>query len=350
MNYIIPAILAFLFALLLWLIKRDKYLMVYDLTESDIFPSNLRNGKYFIIKVKNIGNKAIEDTFLKFQLSNGEIQKFSNSEPQLVENETKTQNEYVCKIPLLNPKEIIQFTITTESDNDFDKPQIKLRGKGVNGQLESTTDYNSILSSIIVPIVISIVLGLFGVTFIQKTLFKDNIGQKEIIEQLNEVKSTLKADSINTQLDILKKQSSELDSLISLREKGLPDREDEVFIIFNKSGLTDLFPSYISSVSETTYRNTGYFLFHQYLIDTKRKDRYIKALEYLGQVNGMANTSKANIFYLLYKIYTEQNDNTNAMRAIKECERVAPLLYAELIKNDKFYDINSLRKKLIISK
>jgi len=100
----------------------------------------------------------------------------------------------------------------------------------------------------------------------------------------------------------------------------------------------------------TTYRNTGYFLFHTYLVDLKRKNNYIEALEDLGQINGMANTSKATIYYLLYKIYTEQNDNTNAIRVIKECESVAPLLYAELMKNDKYYDINSLRKSLMTGK
>jgi len=250
MNYLIPAILAFLFALLLWLIKRDRFLMVYDLSESDIFPSNSRNGKYYILKVKNRGNKAIEDTSVKFQLTNCEILKYSNSEPRLIENESNTLKKYECKIPLLNPKEIIQFTITTESDSEFDAPQIKLRGKGVNGQLESSIDYNSILNSIIAPIAVSIIVGILGTTLLQKALFKDDSGQNEIIEQLNEVKSTLKVDSVNTQLNILKKQNSELDSLIALRKKGLPEREDDVFIVFNKTGLSGLFPKYIASVSE----------------------------------------------------------------------------------------------------
>jgi len=229
---------------------------------------------------------------------------------------------------------------------DFASPVIKIRGKGTNGQIESSIDY-SIVNSIVAPIVIAVIFTLLGSTFIQTIFLNDNSDQKKIIEGLNEFKTTLKTDSLS---NILIKQRAELDSLITLREMGAPEREDNIFITFNKSGLSDLFPKYISTVSETTYRNTAYFLFHNYLINPGRKDNYIIALENLGQIEGIVNTSKGTIYYLLYKIYNEQQDNKNAMKAIKNCEQVAPLLYVELMENDKYYDVGKLRKKFQMSK
>ena len=107
MKYIIPATLAFIVGFILWILKRDKYSLEYEIIESGIFPRDSGNGKYFVIKLKNNGNKPVEGADLKVSFNSGQIESVNFSNSDLIENLGKENNEMNCKIPLLNPSELM---------------------------------------------------------------------------------------------------------------------------------------------------------------------------------------------------------------------------------------------------
>jgi len=342
MNYIITAILAFLTGFLLWLVKRDKYLLYFYLIESDIFPSNNKKGKYYILKIKNKGNKVIENINIKLDFKTGNISKPTISDPELINDESINICDYSCKITSLNPKEIIQITITKESENNFDNPIINIRAKGVNGQKEVETDYSFILNSIIYPIVIAILIGYFGTTLVTKYFFNDT-SNLQILDQLKDVKTSIKKDSLSNKVNRLQRR---YDSLLRLEEQGLPDRQEIIFSILNKSGLTNLIPEILKNNDDITYKNSAFLLFNHYLIDKNNKTKYLKALKDLSETKDMYNGSKGIVFYLIYKLYKLENDTSNAAIAIDSCKKVAPLMEKHLMENDKYFKIDLLKSGL----
>ena len=89
-QYIIPAILGFLGGLFLWLIKRERLALEYDIEESDLFPRDGGVGKYFVCKLINSGNRAIENISLNIEITEGQIDCIEYSNSQLLTEEKQT--------------------------------------------------------------------------------------------------------------------------------------------------------------------------------------------------------------------------------------------------------------------
>jgi len=85
-TYLIPAIVTLIFGLVLgmslWYMQRDVRALEYNLTESEIFPIGKRVGRFFVIEIKNTGNKEIQNATFRIAFSTGHIEtaKFSNND------------------------------------------------------------------------------------------------------------------------------------------------------------------------------------------------------------------------------------------------------------------------------
>lgn len=105
LKYIIPAGLTLLVGYLLWIIKRDRYSMLYYMIESQPFPLDNEIGRFFDITLVNSGNKSIKNISYKVIFTSGRPKNVNFSDSELLINHVTTDNELSCQIPLLNPKE-----------------------------------------------------------------------------------------------------------------------------------------------------------------------------------------------------------------------------------------------------
>jgi hypothetical protein len=128
-----------------------------------------------------------------------------------------------------------------------------------------------------------------------------------------------------------------------------PDREDQIFAVLNKAGLSHIFPQIINTGSDITYRNTGFFLMHQFLIENEtNKQKIISAMENLQQLEEIAPTSRSITLYLLAKMEQTRGNHAKAADYLKKCKETAPLMYDHLMAQDPSYDLQSLKKWLLI--
>ncbi|MDZ4732869.1 MAG: hypothetical protein SGJ16_04680 [Nitrospirota bacterium] len=113
MKYIIPAALAFVFGLLLWQIQKDKLAIDYEVVESAVFPRESGNGKYYVVRIRNSGNKLVEKIDFTIAFEVGSVDSAAFSDPKLVTSLQKQPDLVSGIIPLLNPSETFSITITT---------------------------------------------------------------------------------------------------------------------------------------------------------------------------------------------------------------------------------------------
>ena len=124
MQYLIPAILAFIFGYILWQIQRKRVQFDYEIIKSEPFPRESGEGQYFIVRLRNSGNTAVEKTDLKISFSSGTIESKTYSNSELIQNISESESEISVLIPLLNPKEIFATTIREPQENKL--PDLRL--------------------------------------------------------------------------------------------------------------------------------------------------------------------------------------------------------------------------------
>jgi hypothetical protein len=312
MNYIISAILALAVGYILWQIKKERIALTYDLTESDNFPRDNGIGKYFVIKLRNSGNKAIENINLKVAFDSDIIETTSFSDETLLTDIERTGSVIKGNLPLLNPHEIFSITITTFSKSQISSPSFLARAIGVTAlPKEDTSSIN--LSPLIVAVV-AIAVTVFAAymgwdTFIKTQSFKN----VEVME----------TDNVH-------------------RPQGQPNSPQRIFSIFNRSGLSFLFSELIEKNGEVTYWKTGAFLMHKFLKDQRNRANYVSAMEKLIEIDEMHPSSLGFNLYLLAKMEQHQGNKERARKYLDECKKEAPLMYDYLMTQDSSYDTKSL--------
>ena len=86
-------------------------------------------------------------------------------------------------------------------------------------------------------------------------------------------------------------------------EQGEPDREQIVFSILNRAGLSYIIPGLISISGESlSYWKTGLHLMHSYLQNQKNAPKFIQALVQLSKEDSIAPSSKGFLLYLAGKL------------------------------------------------
>lgn len=356
MKFVIPVILTFIAGLLLWLIKRDRLSLEYDVAESEIFQHDDGYGKYFILSLKNNGNKAAENITYKIELNHGVIDSLQFSKPDLIVVGTQNESMVTGTIELLNPKEELRTTVTIKNARDFSRISVEVRGVGVTAVEKKTDSIPDYFQKILVvmTIAISISILFFVMTSLNQSEVNKSIANikgiqmigkdiEEISSQLEEkiAKRLKELTESQKELKMIKRQHEEQELK---RKQGEPTREQIIFAILNKAGLSKILPDLLSTSGEgLSYWKTGLFLIHSYLIDTKNTDRYVTALSEMAKTEIIAPSSKGFLLYLAGKIEKEEGKTSKAIEYFDMCKKETPLMYEHLMAQDPAYDLKLIQ-------
>lgn len=322
-QYLIPAILSLLVTLLggliLWRIKKERLSLQYDLIESGLFPRENGEGKYFVIKLKNTGNKAIENISLEIAFDTGAIETVRFSDRNLLSNVIQDSSKISASLPLLNPKEALDITITAIGKPSISTPRLIARAVGVTAVQAKEMEISVRSFTLAIALIASLTAAITMYVVVTQKFSKLRLTEAEELTLIKEIE----------------------------KRQG-PEREDQIFAVLNKAGLGHVFPQLISTGSDITYKNTGFFLMHLFLVENEpNKQKVISAMENLLQLEEIAPTSRSIIFYLLAKMEQTKGNHSKAADYLKKCKEEAPLMYDHLMAQDPSYDLQSLRKWLL---
>lgn len=295
-GYLIGAIAALIVWFIQWRIQKDKLKLVYSLKKTDSFPSGTEIGQAFRILITNTGNKPVLDCKCRVHFATGKIDSFKFSADHLVSEISSKERSIDSFIPLLNPKDSLELTITCKNEISIDKPAIDVRAIGVTAKAKAEKDWTS-----------WIVLSILGALIIWFVFF-DN--EKE--------------------------------------DRTIPTTQDHIFTVLNEAGLPEIFPQIIASNPEdVSYKNTAFILFHNFLVDEKNQEKYVIGLRKLTEVDeSVRPNSRSTIFYLLAKAEQFRNNKEKADEYFSKSKEVAPATYNYLMSKDGFYDLRALQKSL----
>ena len=330
MNYIIPAILALLVGYILWQIKRDRAALTYEMTESDNFPRESGIGKYFVIKLRNSGNKAIEKINLNIDFDSDVIETATFSDVSLLTDLDKT-NAYIRSVlPLLNPREVFSITVTTLSKNQISSPKIVARAIGTTALPREFSATSSLFPHLLITVAVALVSVFAGYYVVWDIFNPKSIKRIEVIKSdVDELKSRFEKDRQKF-------------------EQGEPESQQYIFSVFNRAGISYLFPELIEKNGEVLYWKTGAFLMHKFLKDHRNRDKYINAMEILIDAKDIAPSSLGFNLYLLSKMEQHIGNKEKAKNYLEQCKNKTPLMYDYLMSQDDYYDTKAL--ELLLNK
>ena len=325
-QYLIPAILSLLVTLfgglILWRIKREKLSLQYALIESGSFPREKGEGKYFVIRLKNSGNKAIENSSLEIAFDTGSIETVRFSDKKLLSAFTQDKSKLSGTLPLLNPKEELDITITAIGISSISTPIISARAIGVTAVQSKEIEISVKNFTWVIGFITSLVAAITMYVVVNHEVSKIEMSKEELRAAIQNIG----------------------------KKKG-PDREDIIFAVLNKAGLCTVYPQLISTGSEITYKNTGFFLMHLFLVESdSNKQKIISAMDNLVQVDDVFPPSRSIILYLLAKMEQTRGNHSKAVAYLQKCKDEAPLMYDHLMAQDPSYDLQSLKKWLLMQR
>lgn len=340
MNYLIPAILALVGSVItgvvLWLIKRTRRRLVYSLVKLTEFKGGPGGAVVGIhsLTLANRGNVELEDTEVTLTLdAGGEFVAISAAEPELIPNgitTEKTRGRF--RIPLLNPGESTEIAMTVGNPANA-APKVVARARGVTAVEEAHGQDSGYFIGPTVTGAITVgvaILGVFAVLGPLSSLLTDD-------ERLPTLQSKL--DSLN---EGMKQYRAEVDSML----KGKPEREQELFVLFNAAGVGDLYPQYLAG-GEMTYWRAGYFLFTRCVSDGARCRSYIRAMDRLLEISSQQPSSRAFNLYLAARMERMMGGNRKADIYLDRLKNDYPLMFDYLMREDASLDIEQLRRGLV---
>lgn len=348
MNYLIPAILTLIVSIIggvvLWLIKRERALLEYEITSSDVFPTKDGVGKYFIIKLTNAGNKHIENISYSIELPYGKISSIAISRPELISDTEQGEVSFKTKLPLMNPREYFSLTMTTQASHEPHKPKLLARATGATAVPKKNEKLSPYLESIIT---VTTTIATLAVALTLWNSWK----VPKLENQINDRLKQLDATKVKSTLDDLESKANSLAEkqkiLEAKYEKGDPDSQQIIFSILNKTGLSYLLPDLINVSSDSViYWKTGLLIFSKFMTDPSRRKQYISAMEQMVTQGNMAPASKGFNLYLLGKMEQYVGNPLKANEYFGKCKNETPLMYNHLMEQDSFFDLKTVEKNL----
>ena len=347
MQYVITGVLSLIVGIILWAIKRERISLVYDIDESEIFPREKASGKYFICRLRNGGNRAIEHISYKFGLNEGRIESVSYSNSQLIQVSTQSDNQIEGIIPLLNPREELGVVVTIADASKQSTATLEARAIGVTARRRQSESMPEYLPPILLAVAmgVAVTLGFSMWTSLRQSEVNRSIKQigniGDIAKGVTESEKTL--EELTKKTDELRKTIEREESEVN---RGKPDREQMVFAILNKTGLGYVLPTLLATGDELPYWKTGLYLVHFYLADKKNARNYVDALDRLSRIEGIAPSSKGFLLYLAGKVEQDQGNGRKAMEYFETCKKETPLMYEHLMAQDGSYDLRTIEKSL----
>jgi hypothetical protein len=385
-NLIVPAFLTFLFALLLWYIQKDKFELIYSINDSEIFPVDSNEAKFFVVDLENTGNKEIENIQVEIRFKNCRILNISNSTLKSSQFSFKDSNVHGT-LPLLNPKEKMKIKCTAVG-GDGELEHFEARAKGVSATDKPYLEITSILLPVLILVFIIISISYYLLIRQNKiskaidTLDVESIEverfnltnsvneklvqseserrtwleklQQETEEREHEHKEYMKKleeeskERERKHQELLKKHDEEMEKIKKEHhelEQGKPERTQEIFNCLNQNGLTYLFFKLLNLGDGISYLNTGFILFAEFLNTSTDQDKILKTIQSLTNFE-MAPSSKGMLYYLAGKMESIKNNHEKVNYWLNKCKDEYPLMYKFLMENDGNFDINQLRDRL----
>ena len=225
MKYVIPPILAFFVGLGLWQIQRDRLAMDYELIESEPFPQDTGSGRYFILRLRNTGNRPITDISLEVRLAKSEFTHFLIAEPSLAKDIKNRLGVVTGTIPLLNPDERFAVTLTASGET-VTSPSVSARAHGVTAlpRRDSTSvQYLNLL----------VVVGSLGFTIF---VLWNVLGPTRMNQERRMLKE--RSEKATQELD---RSIAELRELQEELKSGEPASEQQIFSVLNQTGVGHVF-------------------------------------------------------------------------------------------------------------
>ncbi len=340
MKYAIPVILAFLSGLLLWQVQRERLLLDYEVVTSEQFPRESGIGRYFVVRLRNAGNREIREIDLAIVLKSGAVETNRFSQPALISQISESPSELRGRLPLLNPGETFAITLTGAGASEVGPLEVAARAPGATA-IPRRDDQLFSTGALLVAVasVVALVISTF---FSYRTAkLSDSIAK---IENLGEVSKRIekKDEDLTTGLDRLEQLRKEGEE----RELGKPSSAQLIFAVFNRVGLGYRFHDLAFTGEDISYWKTELFLMHGFLVDDANRDRYIAAAEAIVEMPHMAASSRGFGLYLLGKMEQFRGNTERAIFWFERCRTVTPLMHAHLMEQDPAYDLTKIREHL----
>jgi len=283
-----------------WLIwrSRERQSLRYIITESDFFPTDKGQGKYYAIKIVNDGKKVIKNINAIITVTNAEINIVTENSD--IPNMQKEGNQIKFSLDRLHKNREVNFVITTKAASETSQLVPKIEGEDIAATEGKHPVKNS---DWITAAIFSLIIGFIGGGYYVR----------------HEVESP--------------------DSKF--------DKIQEVFTILNKAEISHVFPKTIQA-GDQTYVATAFCITHAYLQDPANRAKYVSALKKISALN-ITGSSKGTIYYLIYKINTHGKNSVEATEYLDKCKNETPDIYEYLSAQDKYYNLDSLQKQLMKS-
>lgn len=344
MQYLVPAVLTFLVGLVLWAITRTRQRLYYDIVESEEFPHGDTVGRYFVVRIRNAGNRHIQNTALSLSFEAGRVDSARCSDPDLASGFHHDDGHVSVQFPLLNPGDDTSVTITAYDKSAVSSPKVTVRGLGVTGKPRPETVFtlaDSVATGIMAS---SLVIGVFYLWQARRA--------NDQVEQLGKSLSAVQDPNgpFESHLRRLENKANELDSRVNgLQEsldQGEPDPQEIMFSILNHAGLGKVALSLPDSPNEVTYWGAGVLILRSFLTDPGKSAKCIEAMEGLVETGNIAPSSLGFDLYVLSKMERFKGRDDKANFYLQRCKKDAPRMYEYLMGQDQYFDLKSLQRSL----
>ena len=352
MKYLIPAVLAFLSGLLLWQLQRPRVSLDYEVVTSEQFPRAAGVGRYFVVRVRNIGNREVRDIDFGVALRSGTIETKQFSQPSLISQVSESQSELKGRLPLLNPSEIFAVTLTGAGDNAVGPLEVTARAPGATATPRTDEQLMTRISGLLAG-VIGVALVALGISLFSSFRTSNVSHSISQIENLGEVSQRIQkteedlAASLERQRLETEKALQEREKRFKEEEQGRPSTQQLVFSVFNRAGLGDCFTELVAGADAVRYWKIGLFLINRFLVDEVNRDRYVAAAEAVVELPNMAPSSRGFNLYLLGKMEQFRGNSERAIHWFERCRAETPLMYAHVMAQDPAYDLAAIRSRLL---
>lgn len=326
--YLIPAVLTFLVGIALWAIKRQRKGLEYEIIASESFPHGEKTGKYYkyyVIRLRNSGNVAVQDTQFRGSCEQGMIESARWSDPSLVADISTSESTVECVVPLLNPRERIALTITTVGDHVFSFLKVDARAVGVTATAKSDDSGTWSLGLVAEFLTYGVVLALVALLMYWMT---GNLQR-----------------SITGLTSDIQERTANVEQHLKEEHQGKPDTAQIIFAILNRAGVGHLISQLVVTSQDITYWGTGLVLVNSFLLDQENSQKYVTALEELVKTPMAASSLGFNL-YLLSKVERFRGNAAKANDYLELCKQETPLMYQHLMQQDQYFDLKLLQKQL----
>jgi hypothetical protein len=190
LSSILAIVVTVVGALIVGKVQAQQPHLSYSYNESIPFSGASNTVSIYQVTITNDGKKEIEGISCVIRIPFAKIEQFkSTASPSLAVNSTVAGDSLKSEVANLNPAEAVQFTVLASSQGYLpNKPEVSVRGKGVNGENKQPTGQAPISSWFTAAIATSAVglTATFSSVFLRRMQMRSGRGndQRQILAYL----------------------------------------------------------------------------------------------------------------------------------------------------------------------